>query len=162
MGIRETLNKNQPLAIGVSLVFIAGAVALVAWNASSKIPSRLKQVYYSDDDGKTYFVDDVNKLYPFDHDGKPAYKAYVYKGGDGQTFVGYLERLTDSAKATISQLRQNPGGDTESQVMAQYVSGAEVKLPGDTKWIPESSPRAVTIMQPKSPSGDTDVHGVYP
>jgi len=162
MGLRETINKNQPLAIGLCSVFIILGSVLVIRSTSSGIPARLKQAYYSDDDGKTFFADDVNKIYPFDHNGKTAYKAYVYEGGDGQPFVGYLERLTDSARQRIAELQQNPDGTTEGQVLTIYATGTQIKLPGDTRWISPNTTEAERILQVKSPSGDTNVHGVYP
>ena len=35
--------------------------------------------YFSDDDGKTYFQDDASKIAPFDHNGKQAVSAYLFR-----------------------------------------------------------------------------------
>src|SRR4051812_7950909 len=102
MGIRETLNKRPRVAAAVTAGFIALAAAMFIW-ANKGVPERVSRGYYSDDDGKTYFDDDVDKIYPFDHNGKPAYRAFVYQCGSDKPFVHYLGRYSDKAKARMAE-----------------------------------------------------------
>src|SRR2546429_9827812 len=92
MGIREALNHRTRLAIGLSALLVVAGVGLCLWASSSGIPASIKTAYYSDDDGRSTFVDEVDKLVPFDHGGKQAVRAFVYRCGSGKPFVGYLTR----------------------------------------------------------------------
>lgn len=161
MGFRDSLRqKSGGVWAGIGLIMLASFI--VIWNRRSGIPANLTETYFSDDDGATYFADDINKLYPFDHNGKPAYRAYVYKCSSGTPFVGYLERLTDAAKAKIAELRQKPPEEIGNQVADAYGNGTEVKKPGSGKWVSSRSADAGDIVRPKCPDGSADLKGVYP
>jgi len=58
---------------GVIVVAVLGIVL------STTVASATHRAYFSDDDGKTFFVDDIEKIVPFDHDGKPGFRAMVYQ-----------------------------------------------------------------------------------
>ena len=105
--------------------------------ANRGVPERVTEVYYSDDDGKTFFVDDVDKVYPFDRNGKPAYRAYVYRCGDQPPFVHYLGRYTDKAKARMAELSAKTDDPEAVGELARLRNTAiEVKKPGDANWVP--------------------------
>jgi len=97
---------------------------------------RASEAYYSDDDGKTWFEDDIDKLYPFDRNGKQAYRAYVYQCGSKEPFVAYLARYTDAAKSRITELGRKTGDpEAESQAANLRSNAIEVKRPGETEWV---------------------------
>ena len=136
MGIRETLNKRPRVAAAVTAA-IFGLAALVFLWANKGVPERVTRAYYSDDDGKTFFDDDVDKIYPFDHNGKPAYRAYVYRCGSEKPFVHYLGRYTDKGKARMAELagkRDDP--EAVGELARLRNTAIEVKKPGDDKWVP--------------------------
>ena len=65
--------------------------------------------FFSDDDGATWFIDDNTRIPPFDHGGKPAYRAEVFECGTGKPFVAYLEKFTDAKKQQIqAELADHP------------------------------------------------------
>ena len=107
MGVRESLEKNKPLAFALAGAFIIAAVGVVIWSNSSGIPAPLKTAYYSDDDGTSYFVDDINKIYPFDHNGKQALRADVFQCSDGKQFVGLIYRFTDAGRREMEGYLSN-------------------------------------------------------
>src|SRR5205823_10436437 len=106
VGIRETLNQNPNVTTGLTAFIIIVAVAAIVWQISrGNSPAGGnggERAFFTIDDGKSTFTDDVSKLPPFDYQGRPAYRAYVFvcKGGKIR-FVGYLERYTKEAKAKI-------------------------------------------------------------
>ena len=149
MGIRETLNKNQTLTTGATIGIIVLAIAIIVWQM---MPERTQHVvskaYYSDDDGKTWFEDTADKLAPFDHNGKEAVRAHLFRCGDsGEKFIGYLEKLDPRAKARLDEFNSNPknrGRPMPGQ--AEMEEGAQlVKRPGDKQWMPVISPNAARI-----------------
>ena len=88
---------------------------------------------------------------PFDHDGKPAYRAYVYRCGSGAPFVGFLGRRTAGSFGT------GPTNTAEAmRAMARHtpLPGAiEVKKPGQTKWVSLNSPQGEDIANLTCPDG---------
>src|SRR5688572_20392754 len=111
MGFRKSLNQRPMLTgvIGVGMLVIAGAV-LVVWASNRVTPGgRVAQAYYTNDEGKTFFAESSERVYPFDRGGKPVYRAYVYQCGDGQPFVSYIARYTDAAAARLTELKGKEG-----------------------------------------------------
>lgn len=162
MGVRETLNRKPALAAGTAIVFIAAAVYVLTVT-NRAVPSRLTRSFYTDDNGKTYFVDDIDKVTPFDHNGKEAFRAYVYRFGDGKPFVAYMSRHTDGARAKIAEL-SGQARDPEAEAMLHQLrnTGVEVRRPDQTKWVPLFSAAGEQVAaHPQSPQGNP-VKGVYP
>jgi hypothetical protein len=162
MGIRETLNKQPRVAAAVAAGFIGLAAAVFIW-ANQGVPERVTRAYYSDDDGKTYFDDDVDKIYPFDHGGKQAYRVYVYQCGKEKPFVHYLARYTDKARARIAELVNKTNDPEAAGELARLRNTAiEVKKTGDDKWVPlfSSGGEAMT-RHPICPDKST-AHGLSP
>ena len=81
MGIRETLEKNPvavKVAVGLMIVICAAVIYSEMHGPRQRDPALARKEFYSDDDGKTWFLEDMSKDSPFDHDGKPAYRAVVF------------------------------------------------------------------------------------
>jgi len=91
------------------------------------------QAYFTDDDGATYFVDDINKVPPFDHDGRIAVRCYVFRCPDGKKFVGYLEKYTNAMAAEIRAIRAS--SNPQSLEKLDLDAGRLIKKPGDGRWI---------------------------
>lgn len=149
MGIRETLNKNQTLTTGATIGIIVLAIVVIVWQMLPERPQRiLTKSYYSDDDGRTWFEESADKLAPFDHGGKEAVRAHLFRCGEsGEKFVGYLEKLHPEAKRRLDEFNSNPSN--KGRVMpgqAEMEEGARlVKRPGDKNWMPDTSPNAARI-----------------
>ncbi|MDB5324817.1 MAG: hypothetical protein JWM57_386, partial [Phycisphaerales bacterium] len=107
MSVRETI-AQKPAVVGV----VAGVMLLAAasWAIFVLKPastSALTKAYYSDDDGKTTFVDGIDRVPPFDHNGKTAVRAVLFTADDhGTSFVGYLERYTPQAARKLRESQE--------------------------------------------------------
>ena len=154
MGIRETINNN-PAATGIAGSIILVAAIIWIYVSNQDVASiRASTAYYSSDDGKTYFADDIDRIYPFDHEGKQAYRAYVYRCGDKAPHVSYLAKYSDSVRTKLEQLKGNntPQAVEEFHDLATRI---EVKKPGDTKWFSMFSREGQTLtMHPTCPDGN--------
>lgn len=149
MGIRESLNKNPKLATGMTVALVLACVGFVIFQqggAGASLGAAVSEVYFSDDDGKTYFTDSVDKKYPFDRNGKQAVRAYVFKCGDsGAPAVTYLERVRDNDG-------KPPAGDLPGQAPSGIV---EVKKPGQKDWVRLDTAAGTAVVRSDCPGGPT-------
>jgi len=95
-----------------SLLIVGGAIALIlalvaaklisdaidqarATEAAAKIAEANRpKNYFTDDDGVTFFAAPADTIAPFQHSGREAVAAQVFRCGEyGEPFVGYLEKL---------------------------------------------------------------------
>jgi hypothetical protein len=131
--MRELINK-YPLAAG-AFVVVALAVGVIAVlrGAGGRSNTIAGGAFYTDDDGKSYFVDDAAKVTPFDHNGKPAVKAYVFSCG-GKRSVHYIERLTDVGQKAAQDSLQKSGGHTFEIPDTLAPRAYEYKRPGEAAW----------------------------
>lgn len=144
MGVREAIQKHQGVAIGIALaVIVIGAYFSFRSATTTNGGGSLTKLYFSVDDGKTYFADDVSKLAPFQHDGKEAVQAYVFRCG-GETKVHYLSRYTEAGRKAQGQATHAPDGAAPIETTATLV---EYKRPGEANW-------QTTAPMPKCPGGD--------
>jgi len=173
VGIRETLNRNPAITTGATIAIIVIALVVIAmqiFGGSGRMKPPTK-AFYTVDDGETTFTDDINKFPPFDHDGKPAVRAYKFKCADGKEFVSYLERYTDKAKkaleAAAEKRKANPQADGSGDYALEeyYMTGREIKKPADpkAKWISSQDPRYGDVASPRCANGKMDeLEAVYP
>lgn len=180
MGIREKINQNQGITTGVTVGVIVLALIFIIWqlvggNSRGTIPT---QAFFTIDDGKTWFADDINKLPPFDHEGKQAVRAIIFKCKGGKPFVGHLERYTPEAKAQIEKMRESmknmskdgkggPMMPPPGPMMGDITfSGMEVKAAGapDNTWVKMADfQKAQEITKIKCPDGDSsEIQPVVP
>jgi hypothetical protein len=162
VGIRETLNEKPAIGVGIAVGVIVIAGAVLIWQFTGKsgpaqltAPISADQAYFTDDDGKTYFVDDSKRVTPFKHSGKDAYRAHVYKCSKGSPFVGYIERHTDLGK-------QQKGIAAEMGSRPSFQDNAlfEIKKPGKGAWVPVDSKhynQALDVMGVTCPGNPNEV-----
>jgi hypothetical protein len=147
MGIREWLNRNQAVATVVVLVLVLAAVGLAGYQYFSNrrtISTKLPDAYFTIDDGKTYFTASTSNVPPFDHEGKPAVRAYVFDC-NGKKFVGYLERYKPDARQAKLDKKATP---------ATQIYGRELKRPGETTWVNSGDQAAVAkVIEVPTPPG---------
>src|SRR5213592_4495046 len=98
MGIREGINRHPKAVLAVSVALIVAMSSVAALHLMGERPPKPTpygaKSWYTVDDGRTWFADDAAKLVPFQHDGKPAYRCYVWSCDGGKTkFVSHLERV---------------------------------------------------------------------
>jgi hypothetical protein len=156
MAIREAMNRRPVVSGVITGIVIVGAVAFILlWNRADSV-YRPARMYFTVDDGKTYFADGATKLAPFDRDGKEAVQCYVFRA-QGQSFVGYLLKYPPEVRQEIvayqSAGREYPG----------VPPAALVKKPGDKNWVAVGSAAGAAVMQVRSPANaDQFVEMVLP
>jgi hypothetical protein len=164
VSLREIISQRPgriPVVAGALLLVCVIVIALQLRGSSSSVEAGPAQAYFTVDDGKTWFPANADKIPPFEKDGKEAVLAHVYRCRDGTKFVNYIERFKPDAKLALEKARApDPTGKTrpdQSAVQAAYVSGREVKRPGDPKWVNAADYReAAKITAIKGPNGAAD------
>ena len=127
-------------------------------------PAPVGKMFFTDDDGKTWFVDDATKIPPYtDANGKEAVLVYVYKcGKTGKPFAGYMLKYTPEGQEThgaSDEESQRPLDGRATECIPQTL----VKKPGDANWVsrtddPQAFSKATT---PACPDG-MDLYPVIP
>jgi hypothetical protein len=109
MFIREAMRKNKVATAGAGVVLIAVAGWVMVTQVRAIQNDRPMPVnsraFFTSDDGASWFADEAQRLTPFDHNGRPAVKAYVWRCDGGKPFITYLERINPESKARIDRLR---------------------------------------------------------
>lgn len=160
MSIRQTLREKPVVGSSVAIGLIVIALGLTFYQRASRHQDWTppQQVFFTVDDGKSWFVGDYKKVPPFEHDGKQAYRVFVFRCHDKE-FAGYLERFTPEAQKVLLEVRSKPlskTGAPDSAAMDAMTRGREVKRPGDQKWTTCANPREVRpITNPACPHGDS-------
>jgi hypothetical protein len=151
VGFREQINKKPALAGGMFGAAILVLVIFMLWQLSGDRSTATVKVkmYYSSDDGHTWFADDGDKIPPFDHGGAPAVRCYVFQCGASQPFAGYLEKYTPEMHDQLAGLARSKGPMIPE-------SGALVKKPGGKDWVLELGPLGRKIVDVHCPDGSAD------
>lgn len=139
MGIRDLLERNPAgsKAIAVAIIVICGVAIFLQNNRSRPAAANVAvgKAFFSDDDGKTWFLDDASKFPPFDHEGATAYRAIVFRCKSGVPFVGFLAKYSAGQIAQLhDDARRNPGMPPRMQVTAPH----DLRKPGQSHWITNS------------------------
>jgi hypothetical protein len=162
MAIRERLRSNTLLGVGISvglLLVAAMALAIQYWPQKK---ANLNLRYYTDDDGQTWFSDDISHVAPYDHDGKTAVMAEIFSYDNGsKKFCAYEEKYTSKAKEQIDNAiaHARAKGEPVNEVPLlrdPFFKRANllVKLPGiNNPWLAYSDPRANQVFSIHSPDG---------
>lgn len=155
MGVRDSLNRQNPKIVGVFTAVIVVAVSLILFRSigggDAGVGDGVDMAFFSTDNGKTWFPDDAKNVPPFSRDGKDAYRAYVYRCPDGREFVAFLERYTLRAKKEREALYA--GGEGSAAPILDEAKGIEIKTPGQATWVKQSNPNAAAIMTPRCADG---------
>jgi hypothetical protein len=158
--IREMLRSKPQVGVGICVALLALGL-VVAWStmgsSAASAPSVPAKLYFTDDDGKTYFADDSALVPPFDHNGKQAYQAAVFKCPGGQPFVGYLMTYSRSGKSQLEAMPESTRRSASVEVMNIRKGESLVRKPGDKVWASLAGDRPVgQILNPACPSGSGD------
>jgi hypothetical protein len=161
VSLRDKINANPKLGVGIGIGILVIAIAfMVLYFHSSHQPAQpgydTTKGYFSDDDGKTTFVDSLSKIPPFDHNGKKAYRARVFVDSHGKRFVGWLEQYDDAAKKRLEKVISDTG-DLPDRVLSESSDRPSVKRPGTTAWVsPKNMAAWQKITVPDPPDHNLD------
>jgi hypothetical protein len=151
MGVREKINEKPAYAVAAVLTVLVLSGLFMYLHLRDDTAGIVSKMYYSDDDGKTYFADSTSKIFPFDHNGKQACRAWVFQGS-GQPFVAYLSAYTPEAKAQLEQLKGKESDPSSAAIISRLQNSAiQVKRPGDVTWVGQNSAEGQKITAVRSP-----------
>jgi hypothetical protein len=142
VAIRETIAKHQKISVASSATVLVGAILFCVMNQRAQTLSPPTRWYFTVDNGKTWFVDDINKVPPFDHNGRQAYRARIFTcEGSSKEWCGYIERCNPKVKAKVDESVAR--GVPMRDLIRLITDGMEVQRPGrpDTEWVPSSKAR---------------------
>jgi hypothetical protein len=162
MFVRSAISEKKTLSLigAICLLVVAGVCLAYQFWPQRKVNHDI--MFFSDDDGQTWFKDSFYQVPPFDHNGKTAVIAEVYSYDNGsKEFCAYLAKYTPEAKkkleAALADATANnqPVGNVSLYHDHGFIdSGMLVKLPGPNQpWILFSDPRASTVFSIHSPDG---------
>jgi hypothetical protein len=137
MGVRESLNKKQSLSIGMAVAFLICAAGIIIISRWPEHRFSGKTVFYTDDDGQSWYVGSLFQTPPIDRNGKQTVRAVVYSCDNGNKKIcAYLIRYLASDKKRIDNAVADAAknGKPPSSVALFYDKGImnemEVKQPG--------------------------------
>jgi len=137
MASTATQSGGSKYGIGVAILLLIVAAAALGFQMlggrESGAGAVATQAFFTDDEGKSFFKDDVSKLPPFSHNGKQALGCDVFEStaAGGKQFVGLVYRFTDSGRREMESYLPNkskdPDGSTRRSIEER---GKQVKLVG--------------------------------
>jgi len=132
MGIRETIKKHSAMTVAATLVVAAGALAYSLRDSGFGGPaSASTKAFYTTDDGQSTFAADMSNLPPFERDGKPAVRVWMFSCDGGKTsFAGYLERYTPAAHKRLTAALAEQKAKQATPSLPIGPADSEVKKPG--------------------------------
>jgi hypothetical protein len=171
LGIRQAMNEHQVASASIAGLIIVGILAFLVMRGCSSETDSISdaaptKAFFSTDDGKTYFVDDANRIPPFTVDkagdpnhGKVAWGARVVRCGNAAPIVHALEKYADPDKQKLEALVKQHG-DRATALAKGYMDGAAVMLKkpgtGDKGWVKLDANNMTAfnaIARPKCPDG---------
>lgn len=136
MGVREILNRNKPLTLAAAALIVGGAIAYAIFSGGNANPPGMLYVFFTTDDGKTWFKDSASNVPPFKtSDGKEAVRAHVYQCAGGSEFVGYMERNSPEVMAEVKRYKDTNTMPDTPTAMRLAETGVQLKKPGETAWV---------------------------
>ena len=160
MSIRDLINQKSGLVASVAVVILVVSLGFTLYQFKGPAkPEVANASWYSTDDGASWFKDKPNKM-PFEVEGKPAYRAYVFDDGSGKPFVGYLERYSPqfiNGAMNMFRLRSVPMSpeDQHAAIVQMGTTKLELKRAGRpaSEWIQASSAAAQSLTTVAARSG---------
>jgi hypothetical protein len=143
MGIRETLNRHPRIAFGIMAAVALAAAGYAYLGTQETAYNPEPQMFYSNDDGKTWFRDNAFLPVPTERDGKQVVRARVATDGSTER-VCYLERFNAKAHDRLARevTKAQQEGRPASAAFGSSglgLTSIEVKAPGGDRWIPITS-----------------------
>jgi hypothetical protein len=162
VGVREALRANSSKTTVVATGAVGILLLVVAWElmggSDSVLPgSSVGKAFFTDDDGKTTFVDEATKTPPFEHNGKEAVRVQMFRCGSTK-FIGYLGRYSRESLAALEKARHDP--HFEPRAFASIRPDVKRAMKGT--WVSQGSAEGQKIRDVKCPDGKGEVEPVIP
>ena len=116
MSVREWLNNNSQMTMGLAVVVLLAALVVVAMQFRSAGPRTALDVYFWDMQANQAFVHPGNAIPPVEApSGGEGVRAHLYTCGEctPDEWFGYLEKYTDRAKQHHEQTGDIPAEDEQ-------------------------------------------------
>jgi hypothetical protein len=156
LGLREQLNQQSGLASGAVGVMVVVLLVFIGWQIRGKRPPAdmpTAKYYFTSDDGHTWFVDDFNKVPPYDHDGAKAVRCRVFKCSNSAPFAGYLEAYTQELHDEMTGITKISGEHPPLSPSSDTL----VKKPGGKNWVLSYTPEGQKIINVRCPNGASEI-----
>lgn len=163
MGIRESLNRNPRITLGlaVAAIVVAGVTIVTASRKGDSALSaeRPASEYYTVDGGKTYFAAPANQVVPFVHEGKKAVRAQVIRCGNEAPRVQYLQRFSPETIKLLEMTAKERVLGWEAEIERLKRDGTQFAEPGSNEWLGIDSPKLRVLLEQttKCPDGSEPV-----
>ena len=111
----SAVKHKYGVGVGIALLILAAAALgfQLTGGRQSGAGSVATRAFFTDDNGQTFFQDDVNKLPPFTHNGKQALGCEVFEAAGGKQFVGLVYRFTESGRREMEAYLPNRSKDSD-------------------------------------------------
>jgi hypothetical protein len=154
MNVREAIERHRRAAIAVASAVLLIVIVYLGSHFSEHPgqPDASQDVFYSADDGKTYFADRMDRMVPFDHGGTPAFRAAVFRCDQEPPFVAFLMQPDESARKDLETAQAKSSGDFRQAVLRTQRQ-MEVKRPGEQSWVEIGSAAGTKVTTIKCPEG---------
>ena len=166
VGLREKLDKHPQATIAFAVAVLVAACAFGFFQLlpGHRIPGVSSKAYFTTEDNLTgqaaldaLFVASVSNVPPFDHNGKPAYRAVVYNCNGGRTrWIQNLRRFTPAVRDQVVAAyvaEEAKGIHTDAYLAPFEDRGLEVKAPGAGSWVRVKDHSYANIVTPTPPPG---------
>lgn len=158
MSLREKMNENPAVVGGVVAGLIVLVLVLFLWPGGSNsdiVPTGVKGSYFSEDDGKNFFVAPPGSI-PGEAKGptgQVAYVAKVWQYPGEKPVVGWLENYTPKGIAALKEFYSNPANREMPIEAANQDAERLLKRPGADKWVRNGAPGASDIINGPAKAG---------
>lgn len=171
MSLREKMNQNPGIVTGAAVAAIVVCLVFIAYQfigpSVELPPPPSDKAYFTIDEGKTFYEDADDKVPPYTKDGKQAYKAAVFRCGEGTPKAYWIERYPTSVHAELKKIHDaykaaksepqklmNARMDRDDAVQRIAVKSLEARLVNSTTWVRRYDPKVSQQFYPKCPDGN--------
>ncbi len=155
---KEKSSSNALLIGGGIAIIVMAIVAIILLNRSGPKAGPVSKAYYSEDDGKTYFAESIDRI-PGAFNGpvgNVAVTAVVLRYSGEAPYVGWLESYTQRGQKLLADHYSDPAKrGTPPPYTAALDNEKLVKKPGQSgTWIGKNDPRFWQVQDMPRKNGE--------
>lgn len=158
MSLREKMNDNPRVVGGIIAGLIVLMLVMFFWPGGSDsdvAPTGAKGSYFSEDNGKTFFVAAPGSIpgQAKGPSGQVAYVAKVWQYPGEAPVVGWLEHYTPKGITALQEFYGNSANKELPIEAANQDAERLLKRPGTEKWVRNGAPGASDIINGPAKGG---------